>query len=259
MSSVNAPSAELPMIFFVPGAWHGPWVFDQTRHILSERGFDTATSDLRTVESNDASIGVQDDANHVRSALTKLIDMGKEIIVVAHSYGGIIAANSIDPSLGIKQRAADSCKGGVILVLLLAAFAIPKNTSLLDNIGGKLLPWWDAKEEGFLTVKNPFDVFYHDVQPYLAAEAVAALKRMPYRFITDVSTCESWNDGIDFGYIFAEEDQAIPFGAQGVMFSRLPQDSFSVTLKTSHSPFLSKPDAVVDAIESAVQFLSRKK
>jgi hypothetical protein len=59
------------------------------------------------------------------------------------------------------------------------------------------------------------------VDPNLAAEAIAQLKPQPVKTITQDSTFEPWNQGLQVGYIFAEHDKAIaievcdPNGHQG--------------------------------------------
>lgn len=134
----------LPTIFFVPGAWHETWVFDDVRSALSNRGFETDVSALPTVGS-DTSIGVFEDAAVVRPALLKLVDAGKEVVIVSHSYGGIVAANSVR-GLSIDQRTADSKAGGIMIFLYLAAFAIPADMSLLMAFENVFPSWWNVTE-----------------------------------------------------------------------------------------------------------------
>lgn len=144
-------TASLPTVFFVPGAWHKPWVFDDVRSILSARGYETDATALATAGSPDPSVGLLDDAAKVRSELTKLIDSGKEVLVVAHSYGGIVASNAVK-GLGIAERTANGLKGGIIMLVYLAAFIIPANTSLVtaasdaSSAGHGPPDWWDVSE-----------------------------------------------------------------------------------------------------------------
>ncbi|KAI0503410.1 Alpha/beta hydrolase fold-1 [Xylaria bambusicola] len=256
----------LPTIFFIPGAWHKPWVFDSVRGILSARGFETEALVLATAGSSDPDIGLQDDAAKARSALTKLIDDGKEVLVVAHSYGGIVASNAVK-GLSTTQRTADGLKGGVSMVLYLAAFIITANTSLVmaashSSFGGGGGPpdWWDISEDGkFVTPSDPREMFYHDVEPSLAQKAIDALLPMPVRSAADVSLFDPRDGGFEVGYIFAEEDRAVPIDAQKGLFELFPAGSFSASLPTSHSPFLSNPDALADTLQKAIKHLLTKR
>ncbi|KAI0184663.1 Alpha/beta hydrolase fold-1 [Xylaria flabelliformis] len=245
-----------PTVFFIPGAWHEPWVFDSVRSILSARGFETEASSLATIGSADPSGGLHVDAAKIRSALTGLVNEGKEVVLVAHSYGGIVASNSVD-GLGIKQRATSGVKGGIIMILYLAAFAIPVGTNLLMNFGGSYAAWWNIVKD-FFTPIEPLDVFYDDVEASLAEKAVAALRPMPLQIVKDISAYDP-RGTFEAGYIFARKDQALPISTQNVMFSLFPAGSFSARLDSSHSPFLSMPDALADTIENATKYVLAKR
>ncbi|KAI1272203.1 Alpha/Beta hydrolase protein [Xylaria sp. FL0933] len=241
-----------PTIFFIPGAWHEIWVFDQLRAVLEARGFETEALDLPTIVSNDPNIGLMDDAKLVHSALTTLIDAGKEVVIVPHSYGGQVAANAVT-GLGVRQRAAAALPGGVLMIANLATMFTPAGTCLLNNLGGKPLPWFGIDDDGLFTANGAMDLFYHDVEPELAAKAVAGLRRMSYRVVSDISEHDPWNDGIEVGYIFCKNDHSISLDAQKAMASIFPEGFFTATLEASHSPFLSMPEATADVIEDAVK------
>ncbi|XXH03953.1 hypothetical protein Hte_010361 [Hypoxylon texense] len=247
-----------PTIFFVPGAWHDLWVFDDVRNALSNRGFETDASALPTTGSESSSIGIAEDAAVVRPALLKLVDAGKEVVIVAHSYGGIVASNSIQ-GLSVDQRAADGKAGGILMLLYLAAFALPAETSILMAIGNEFFKWWNVTEDRrWMTPIDPGKVFYADVEPSLAAKAVTSLKVVPFQIVTDKSMYVPFNEGFEVGYIFAEKDQAVDISVQRSVFSLFPAGSFSASLDSSHSPFLSMPDALADVIQGAVNHVRAK-
>lgn len=138
-------SKNSPTIFFIPGAWHHPWIFDDVRNVLSTRGYETDSATLVTVGSKNASAGVIDDAVEVRSALLKLVEAGKEVILVAHSYGGLVASNSVQ-GLSADQRSANGKPGGIIMLVFLCAFAVPVGSSLLMAHGDVYPDWWNVTE-----------------------------------------------------------------------------------------------------------------
>ncbi|KAK5636312.1 hypothetical protein RRF57_012024 [Xylaria bambusicola] len=98
-------------------------------------------------------------------------------------------------------------------------------------------------------------MFYHDVEPSLAQKAVDALLPMPVRSTTDVSLFDPRDGGFEVGYIFTEEDKAVPIDAQKGLFAVFPAGSFSASLPTSHSPFLSNSNALADTIQKATKHL----
>ncbi|KAI1313263.1 Alpha/Beta hydrolase protein [Xylaria venustula] len=247
----------LPTVFLIPGAWHEKWVFDQLRAILETRGFETEALDLPTIVSKNSKLGLADDAQYIHSALATLADAGKDIIIVPHSYGGHVAANAVT-GLGVKERAAAGLRGGVLMIANLATMITPAGVSLLKNLGGNPLPWFGITEDGMLTANGALDLFYHDVEAELAAKAVAELKPISYRVVTDVSEHAPWDNGIEVGYIFCKDDHSIPIGAQMAMASIFPVGFFTATLESSHSPFLSMPDATADVIQDAVKYARAK-
>ncbi|KAI1325710.1 Alpha/beta hydrolase fold-1 [Xylariaceae sp. FL0255] len=244
-----------PLIFLVPGGCHVPWCFEHIRRALEDRGFDTDSSPLITVGNDDVTMGLVEDAAHIRSVLKSLVESGREVVVVAHSYGGIVASNAVDGALGVNQRRKTSDRGGILSILYLAALVLPPGISLKQALGPERAnpPWLDITKDGFIVPKDPIHAFYADIEPKLAADAIAHLKRMPSRILTDVSTGSPWADGVDVGYIFTEEDRAIELEGQKTMASMLPATSFTATLNTSHSPFLSDPARLADVIEESIR------
>lgn len=79
-------------------------------------------------------------------------------------------------------------------------------------------------------------------------EAVAALEAEPARIFSDDNQFEPWNNGIEVGWFFTEQDQAIPLATQQAMASQFPAGYVSYTMDSSHSPFLSMPDEVVTGV-----------
>ncbi|KAI0112544.1 hypothetical protein GGR51DRAFT_507431 [Nemania sp. FL0031] len=245
-----------PTVFFVPGMWHGPWGFDKVRGILSARNLESEASSLATVGAVDASIGLNDDVAKIRSALTSLIDEGKEVVIVAHSYGGLVTSNAVK-DLGIKQRTAQGLSGGVAMVLFLASFAIHAGENIVEYLG--LLPWWDISDDGFMTPITPLDFFYGDVETTLANTAVAALKPAPLQVIKDRSSYDLRDGSFELGYLFCEDDLAFSIEDQEAMFSEFPAGSFSARFKSSHSPFFSMPDKLAESIEDAINHVLAKR
>ncbi|KAJ5925485.1 alpha/beta-hydrolase [Penicillium verhagenii] len=99
-----------PIFVFVPGAWHTPDTFDIVRNVLTQRGFESKAIPNQS------------------SALQELADQGRHIVVVNHSYGGLVGAGAVE-GLGFTQRAQAGLPGGVIQVVWMAAFVAPKGTS----------------------------------------------------------------------------------------------------------------------------------
>lgn len=139
-----APAAKrdiLPTVVFTPGAWHGTWAFDTVRSQLETLGYPTEAVALPSVGNTNASVGVTEDAAALAAELATLTDAGKNVVMVCHSYGGVVASVAVQ-GFGFKDRSAAGLgNNGVIMLVYMTAFAAPAQTSLLDALGGEYL-WW---------------------------------------------------------------------------------------------------------------------
>ncbi|KAK0370991.1 hypothetical protein CLIM01_11641 [Colletotrichum limetticola] len=263
-SALVATAATLPTVVFTPGAWHGPQSFDLVRAGLTLKGYESEAITLPSVGAEPATVGLEQDAAVLRSTIETLADAGKEVVVVVHSYGGMVGGNAIE-GLGYKQRAANNEKGGVIMLVYLAAFAAPNATSLLDMLSGEYLPWMRVEVSFFfdtLTLEpsdsgplppSLMSLFYTHVNPVLKAKAIAELSWQSARVFSDPATYEPWNNGIEVMYFHTEQDQAIPLATQEAMAAQFPTGYTTFYANTSHSPFLSRPDLVIEGVELAVK------
>lgn len=131
---------ERPIFIFIPGAWHMPEAFDTIRELMSKRELDSEAVALPSVGAEPPIKGLNDDISHVRSAIARLADQGRQIVLVVHSYGGMVGPGAVQ-GLEYAQRAQSGQKGGVIMFVYMAAFVAPKGNSLYDMLGRQWLPW----------------------------------------------------------------------------------------------------------------------
>ncbi|KAF5696148.1 signal peptide protein [Fusarium mundagurra] len=239
-----------PTIVFAPGAWHTADCYDGVRKELHAKGWETEAVDYPSVGAEPPSKGLSDDVAAVRAAVEKLVDEGKKVMVVVHSYGGLVGAEAVK-GLGLKQRAQEGQTGGVIQLVYLSAFVMPKGKSILEVLGGQYLPWMRV-EGDYVYTDTPDNIFYHDVEADAQAKAIAALKHQSRRVYVDKVEYEPWHD-IPCFFLFCDEDRAVPLGIQQNLASMLGPDSGSFHVKSSHSPFLSMPTELIEGLEQAAK------
>ena len=133
-------TAPKPTIVFAPGAWHTPDCFDPARDVLAARGWSVEAINYPSVGAEPPTVGLAEDAKVVRETLQRLADEGKSIVLVVHSYGGLVGANAVE-GLGYKRRAQQGKTGGVIMFVYLSAFVTPLGKSIIEMLGGQPLPW----------------------------------------------------------------------------------------------------------------------
>lgn len=178
------PSGGKPAFLMVPGAWHTAAAFDLIREQLTHCGFESVAVPLLTGGPTDhLNQGVPEDTAAIRAELEKVVNAGKDVVVLSHSYGGVPAAAAVE-GFNAKDRAAKGQKGGVVMVLHMTSFAAQVGSSLMDSLGGKPLPWFNITGD-ILTPIDPTAVFYADVEPKLAAKSVAAIEPSSLRAMTD--------------------------------------------------------------------------
>ena len=135
--------AARPIIAIAAGAFHQVEAYQLLVDELKARGFEARVEALKTTGSN-ANAHVIDDVEHLRaSLLLPLVEEKREVIVLAHSFGGI-AAGPAAKGLTLQDRKLQGFQGGIIGVVFLAAFSIPGMPSppLVDGVlDGTLSPW----------------------------------------------------------------------------------------------------------------------
>ncbi|KAH0436183.1 hypothetical protein CcaCcLH18_04473 [Colletotrichum camelliae] len=240
-----------PVIVLTPGAWHSPESFEVFQTELHQRGWETRATTNVSVGAEPPTKGMFDDAASAHAVIEELADQGRQVVLVAHSYGGIVGAQAVK-GLGYKQRAAEGKAGGVIAFVYIAAFVAPTGTGVWDLTRNEPQPWMRI-EDGKIFVNNPEQVFYQDVAPEITSKCVGMLQHQTVKAFEERVTYEPWHD-IPCAYIACEDDHAIPFFAQEMMAQALGPDALRITFKgTSHSPFLSRTAETAEFVERAVR------
>ncbi|KAI1344165.1 Alpha/beta hydrolase fold-1 [Xylariaceae sp. FL0016] len=251
-------SSPKPTLLLVNGAWHHPGLYSPLVKQLEAEGFHVLTPELRTLGADKHGKTHTDDVALIREIAIPRFDEGEEIIIVAHSYGGIPACASTE-GLGVHERAAESKKGGFKAIVYLAAFAIPKRgMSLLEAFGGAWAPWMNpgATKAGNQLIgvnERAKYAFYNDVpddgkvQRYfeeLVPHSQDAMEA-PVNYVAADLT-------IPKGYIICELDQALPRETQERLIVNVP--GFEVErMHVGHSPFVNDPEECAKRIVKIIK------
>ena len=155
------PSSSKPTLVFVPGAFHTPSHFAPLIELLQKSSYPSLAVSLPSIGAQAATGTLADDTQAIRSVLESLIEEeGKDVIIAAHSYGGVPACQSVS-GLEKSKRADKREKGGIIHVLFIAALLVEEGKALVDALGGSLPPWAEAEVSPELPLSlNPTALFY---------------------------------------------------------------------------------------------------
>ena len=240
-----------PVIVIVPGAWHSPEAFHLVIDELEAAGYETKGVTLASVGAKTPLKDFQPDVDAIQQVLKSLVDQGKDIVLVVHSYGGVIGNEAVQ-GFAKSDREKDGKKGGVVHIFLCCAFALPEGVSLMDALDNKPLPWFDINDaQDIVKPATPVETFYNDVQE--PEKYVKMLKPHSYKTLASKMTYAGWKH-VPCTYLLCEKDAAIPIHAQKGMVEQAQQAGANMkteTVDASHSPFLSVPGKVASSIRRA--------
>lgn len=133
-----------PVLVFLPGAFHGPAIFTAVAERLETNGYDCICLSLLAVVEQNAVKDLNPDIEQVRKTITEIAEKGQEVMLIAHSWSGIVASGAVE-GLSKKEREARSQRGGIVKVVFLCAFVPPENVTLIEAFGGTEPDWYDVK------------------------------------------------------------------------------------------------------------------
>lgn len=218
-----------PTIVLVHGAWHGAYAWGTVVERLRHRECSVLTVENPSSSEDPATRG--DLAADVGALHETLDSVDGDKIVVAHSYGGVVATQGTAGRDDVRH------------IVYVTAFMLDVGESLLGVLGGELPSWIEVVEDGAATVTTaPGHVFYNDIGDETEVQGLAArLRPQSMASFTDEVTAAGWHD-IPTTYVVCSDDNAIAPEAQEQMAERADQVE---TLSTSHSPMLSAPHELV--------------
>ncbi|CAH0050478.1 unnamed protein product [Clonostachys solani] len=128
-----------PAIVLFSGGWHTPETYIKLTKALAAAGLDVhcprnpSTHQIRPPTSS-----LAHDSENMRSYVSKLVDGGRRVVALGHSYGGQVMTNSLY-GLGFDARKARGLVGGVTDLIYLCAFALEEGGSSVYILTSLLL------------------------------------------------------------------------------------------------------------------------
>ncbi|MCJ1382253.1 hypothetical protein MMC17_005366 [Xylographa soralifera] len=166
-------------VVLVHGGWVGPEVFSLIKPRLEKAGYIVLTPSLPSSGHRPALPSFDDDVAAVRCAIKSLVDTGKRIVLVMHSYGavpGCEALKGLGAGYDTTTRTDGDEKGYVVKLVFIAAMTIPMGTSTYHpkNVG---LPVPGFEHENDLVkVLDARTRFYNDLSESDAAYWVSRVR-----------------------------------------------------------------------------------
>jgi pimeloyl-ACP methyl ester carboxylesterase len=238
----------------IHGSWHGGWCFDLLAKELRARAHEVDAPTLPGMGGTKEELEAvtldgwgQFAADRCRAMRERV--GGAPVILAGHSRGGLVISTAAE----IDPQAMDS-------LAYICAIMLPDGMS---RVQVKAMegpnPDFDAMiirvEDGAGTIVDPTlagSVFAQASPPDLVAAALPRLTIEPHRLrTTPLSLTDQRWGSLPRSYIECTLDRAIPLSSQRLMQDLCPGAKI-VTLEADHSPFLSQPTALADALEAAI-------
>jgi pimeloyl-ACP methyl ester carboxylesterase len=231
-------------VVLVHGAWHGAWCWSRVVDGLRERGVDARAIDLPGHgDSTEQLADLYTDAATLRAVLDSL---DGPAVVCGHSYGGAVV------SLGAAGHPA------VRHVVFLAALMLDAGESVSRSIPDP--PGGPPEPESLVGAAMRFSddgtvvtidrdaapaVFFADCDDADVEWALSKLGPQPAASFQQPIDAAAWRS-VPSTYVVCAGDRAIPPWLQHAFAQRATE---TVVFPTSHSPFLSRPDLLVDLLD----------
>jgi pimeloyl-ACP methyl ester carboxylesterase len=226
-------------VVFVHGACvkDGSWWWHRTAELLAERDVASEAPALPSCGETGEPPGAQgpglsEDAAAVRDVLTA---SDEPTVVVAHSYGGIVAAEGAAGVDAVRH-------------LLLVSSYLPEVGQSLSSFGGEEpAPFLDFDSDGgTFTVRpeNLAETFLQDCEPEIQRAAISRTARQSLSVLEQPVRSAAWQQ-VPSTYLVCAQDRGTPATAQRELARRAGR---VVELDAGHHPFLSQPAAVRDLI-----------
>ncbi len=226
----------------IHGAWHGAWCWFKLTPLLQQLGHKVLTPDLPSHgidKTPTASITLKDYSQCVADVLDS---SPEKVILVGHSMGGVVIT-----------EAAQARPDKVAKLVYVTAFLLQDGETLLDVASqdplALVLPnLVMSADQSSALVKDDVidDAFYGGCSPSDIALARSLLvPQAGAPFATPVHTTSDGWGSMDHFYIECLQDRAISIDSQRSMYKKDAGVRVH-SMNTSHSPFLSAPQELVD-------------
>ena len=226
-------------VVFVHGACvrDGNWWWHRTGELLTERGVRSQSPLLPSCGETGRAVGPDgpgftEDVAAVREVLTA---EDGPTVVVAHSYGGIVAADAI---VGIPA---------ISHLLLVSSYLPEAGQSLSSFSDGEPGPFLNFDSgAGTFTVRPELlaTTFLQDCDAQLQRQAITKTALQSMRVLSGPVQAAGWRQ-VPTTYLVCAQDRGTPARLQREYAQRA---ATVVELDSGHHPFLSQPAAVRDLI-----------
>ncbi|KAI0513264.1 Alpha/Beta hydrolase protein [Xylaria bambusicola] len=243
-----------PLLVLVPGAFGTTEGFNKMASYLGAikthpRSYPSCNppDPLNADCSNDIAV--------LKDTLLSLLDQGLDLVVLAHSYGGVVAGGAAK-GLDKDSRKAAGYENAVLGLIYVAGNITLEGETLFEAVGGAYPPFIKSNKpsEGLALIEPAMQVLYNDCEP--DPELDRFMKPHALKAFETKSSAPAWQDeGFNRRrlYIRTVKDQCNPSFLQDSWIEKSGVEWDVVNFDTGHMPFVSQPEALAEQIVKFVR------
>ena len=239
------------------GSWHIPEHYEDLiaylkmtfKHVVCPR-LPSATTTLPLPDT----ANLKHDTAAIRRAVTELADEGRPVVLLMHSYGGVVGNNAVDGLLW-PQRQAERKSGGVVHLVYNSAFVIPAGTAIWTPFNDEIPPWLYENEDGTLWMNDPSNAFYSHIEDETEAkkwlDKTVLCPSSVMKDVSDYAPYELVGSGVDATYIVNRGDFEAKAEVQEMMATLLGDSRRMAYIDSGHCSMIGHAAELAKAVGDA--------
>ncbi|KAF3393036.1 hypothetical protein DPV78_010064, partial [Talaromyces pinophilus] len=249
-----------PTIVIVPGSFTSSSAYDTLASILTKQYnyeviVGTVQSASRAPPEKPATM--QEDAAYFRGIIEALSNQGKDVVVVGHSYGGIVATESVKKVTKSERQVQGKSAGGVVRVIYVVSLVAQIGETAIQVMGGQLGPTIKILGDYMHFDTEAGAVYLYDGLP--SEEALEAGRKYTTIHSTTSFLDPVTNAAVDHvpvTYIHTRKDNIVPLERQQQIVeslkSRNAKNVSTITINEGHMPQALAPEVLAKAIVEGI-------
>jgi pimeloyl-ACP methyl ester carboxylesterase len=236
-------------ILLVHGAFHTGECWSRFSPKLTERGFEVHTLTLGGHAGNPRDPKSVSMETYGDDVIAKAEEIGRPCILLGHSMGGSVIS-------GAAERRPELFESLIYLTAFVPFLAGANDPTAAPLVAPELLASFEPRPDGTIVIapEAARKVFYNRCTPEDQDFALQGLCPQPAGAMSGGSALQATESGlgrVTKYYIECLDDAALTIAGQRALHARMPFAGLR-SLDTDHSPFLSTPDELAEAIVSLV-------
>lgn len=248
-----------PHVVIVHGANCTPKHHHKIEAALQKEGFEVEVPWLPTASGTRPAIATfDDDVRLVHDLVSSLLDHNKEVLMLMHSYGGIVGSSAVK-GLSRKERVAEGKAGGVTQLVYFSAYMLREGQNCLDIVStfgfnDLLRQVIDFNADGTCLPNDPKTGLFAGLSPEDYQEQLDFMVPFASGGFEGRATYAAWKD-IPSTYIYSTKDMWTPTVYQDLFLKQAEEDGVQVRVEkfdVAHAMQAEDPQGIVRVVESVV-------